>query len=67
MLQTIQESSDPALQDEAIFVGNGDTKKDLRSLEKFRNSGNFDSEFPEFRIKTFQGLRVANACAQIIL
>ncbi len=49
MLETVPDSADSALQDAAIFVGNGDSLKDLRSLEKFRNSGNFDPFFPEGR------------------
>ena len=56
MKQTVQESANPALQDPAIFDGNGLIKKDSRSLEKSRNSGENRSKNPEFRDKTSQGL-----------
>ena len=57
MKQTVQESANPALQDPAIFDGNGLIKKDSRSLEKSRNSGENRSKNPEFRDKTSQGLK----------
>jgi hypothetical protein len=41
MNQTAQETTAPALQDVAIFDGNGENEKSLRNLEKLRNSGFF--------------------------
>jgi hypothetical protein len=57
MLETVQESSDSALQEAAIFAEYGVKTKDLRSLEKARNCGLFDSICPELRAKSPQGLK----------
>jgi hypothetical protein len=56
LLETVRESSDSALQEATIFAEYGVKTKDLRSLEKSRNSGIFDVKFPEFRGGTVQGL-----------
>ena len=63
MKQTVQETAKPALQDTAIFDGNGLKKKYLRSLEKSRNSGILDHVSPEFRVKTSQGLTCYITCS----
>ena len=56
MNQTAPETAAPALQDVAIFDGNGENEKSLRNLEKLRNSGFFQRIYPENRIKIPQGL-----------
>jgi hypothetical protein len=57
MNQTAPETAAPALQDVAIFDGNGENEKSRRNLEKLRNSGFFQRIYPENRIKIPQGLR----------
>jgi hypothetical protein len=59
MNQTAPETTANALQDVAIFDGNGENKKSLRNLEKLRNSGFFQRIYPENRIKIPQGLRAS--------
>jgi hypothetical protein len=56
MNQTAPETAAPALQDVAIFDGNGEIEKSLRNLEKLWNSGFFQRIYPENRIKIPQGL-----------
>ncbi len=57
MLVPAPESWGSALPSAAISTENGVKTKDLRSLEKSRNCGIFESIFPELRVKCFQGLK----------